>query len=53
MMRQHRGEAAMDKDSNKPADQRGGEDRRHEDDPDFGGPERREKDRRKEERKPV
>jgi len=37
----------MDKNPDKPADQRGGEDRRHEDDPDYPGPERRVKDRRK------
>lgn len=37
----------MDKDPNKPADQRGGKDRRQDDDPDYGGPERREKDRRR------
>lgn len=43
----------MDKDPNKQADQRGGPDRRQDDDPDYGGPERRVKDRRKEERKPT
>src|SRR3982750_2719216 len=40
----------MDKDSNKPADQRGGTDRRHDDDPDFPGPGRRGIDRRKDKR---
>lgn len=37
----------MDKDANKSADQRGGGDRRQEQDPAFPGPERREGDRRK------
>ncbi|MDB5679241.1 MAG: hypothetical protein JWM94_2243 [Sphingomonas bacterium] len=37
----------MDKDANKPADQRGGADRRQDGDPDYVGPERRMKDRRK------
>jgi hypothetical protein len=41
----------MDKDPNKQSDQRDGGDRRQDDDPDYDGPERREKDRRKEERK--
>ena len=37
----------MDKDAEKPADQRGGKDRRQSPDPDFPGPERRKGDRRK------
>lgn len=43
----------MDKDPTKPADQRGGSDRRQDNDPDYSGPERREGDRRKEPRKPT
>ena len=43
----------MDKDPNKETDQRGSEDRRQENDPNYGGPERRVSDRRKEKRKPV
>ncbi|WP_293991837.1 hypothetical protein [Sphingomonas sp.] len=37
----------MDEDAKKPADKRGGTDRRQGEDPDFPGPERRVGDRRK------
>jgi hypothetical protein len=43
----------MDNDPNKQSDQRDGTDRRQDSDPDYDGPERREKDRRKEERDPT
>ena len=42
----------MDEDANKPADQRAGGDRRRETNPDYGGPERRIKDRRADKPKP-
>ncbi|MEO5494414.1 MAG: hypothetical protein ABIR08_10355 [Sphingomonas sp.] len=43
----------MDQDPNKQVDERDGADRRQEDDPEYPGPERRVKDRRKEPRKPA
>ena len=36
----------MDRDAKKQGEQRGGEDRRQDSDPDYSGPERRVKDRR-------
>ena len=43
----------MDQDPDKQAEHRDSTDRRQESDPDYGGPERRVKDRRKEPRKPA